>query len=72
MGPFSYTGLKIIHDQKIEEALEHHRFFVGQETQKRGLPQTFGTFLARFINFSAQKPNTTSPLCDWEVEETLS
>jgi hypothetical protein len=64
----SYTSMKIVHDQKIEEALEHSRFSAGQETQKRGLLQTFGAFLARFTNFSARKPKATLPGCDGELE----
>jgi len=68
----SYTSMKIVHDQKIEEALEHYRFSAGQETQKRGQLQTFGAFLARFTNFSARKPRATFPGCDGEVEGTVS
>ena len=64
----SYTGLKMIHDQKIQEALEQQRLYAGQETQRRGLLQTFGAFLARFTNFSARKPKATFPGCDGEVE----
>jgi hypothetical protein len=72
MWPVSYTGIKIIQDQKIEEALEHYRFSARQETQKRELLQTFGAFLARFTNFSARKPKATFPGCDGEVEGTVS
>ena len=57
----SYTSMKMIQDQKIEEALEHQRLYTGQETRKRGLFQTFGLFLARFTHFSVRKPQ--------EVEE---
>jgi len=57
----SYTSMKMIQDQKIEEALEHQRLYTGQETQKRGLLQTFGAFLARFTNFSAREPKATYP-----------
>ena len=55
MHPFSYTGLKIIHDQKIQEALEQQRLNTGQETHSQGLLQTFGKFLARFTNHSGRK-----------------
>ena len=55
MYPFSYTGLKIIHGQKIREALEHQRFYAGQEAQRQRLEQTFGKFLARFTNQSSRK-----------------
>ncbi len=72
MWPFSYTGLKIVQDQKIAEALEHYRFSAAQGTQKRGLLQTTGVFLARFTNFSARKPKATFSGCDEEVEGTAS
>jgi hypothetical protein len=64
MPPFSYTGLKIVHDQKIEEALEHYRFAEAQRTQKRGVLQSVTAFLARFTNISAQKAKTTIPGCE--------
>ena len=57
----SYTSMKMIHDQKIEEALEDQRLYSGQETRKRGLLQTFGGFLARFTHFSVGKPKATFP-----------
>ena len=50
MHPFSYTGIKIIHDERIREALENHRLYAGQETRKHGLIQAFGKLLARFSN----------------------
>jgi hypothetical protein len=62
MYPFSYTGLKIIHDQKIQEALEQQRLYAGQETQRQGLLQTIGKFLARFNKQSDRKQ--VEPLCD--------
>jgi hypothetical protein len=55
MHPFSYTSIKIIHDEKIQEALEHHRPYAGQETQRQGLFRAFGKFLARFNNRPARK-----------------
>ncbi len=70
MPPFSYTSLKIVQDQKIKEALEYDRT-AGQETQKRGLLQIFGAFLARFTNFSARKSKATFPSCDGETEGVL-
>jgi hypothetical protein len=72
MWPVSHTGLQIVQDQKIKEALEHYRFSAGQETQKSGLLQTFGTFLARFTNRSAREPKATSPFCNGEVKGTIS
>ncbi len=66
MYPFSsYTGLKIIHDQKIQEALERQRLYAGQETQMPGLLQTFGKFLARFTNRSGRKQEGPLPGCTW-------
>jgi hypothetical protein len=55
MYPFSYTGLKTIHDQKIREALEHQRFYVGQEAQRQRLLETFVKFLARLTIQSSRK-----------------
>ena len=65
MYPFSYTGLKMIHDQKIQEALERQRLYAEQETQRPGLLQTFGKFLARFTNRSGQKQEGPCPGCAW-------
>jgi hypothetical protein len=65
MSPFSsYTGLKIVHDQKIEEALEHYRFVEAQRTQKRSMLRSATAFLARFTNISAQKAKATIPSCE--------
>jgi hypothetical protein len=74
MYPFSYTSLKIIHDQKIEEALEHQRFYTGQETQRQRLLQTFGTFLARFATQSGRKKEKSpaNMTQGWEVCEPVS
>ena len=61
MYPFSYTSIKIIHDEKIQEALEHHRLYTRQDTQRQGLFQALGKFLARFNKQPAHKtePNAT-------------
>jgi hypothetical protein len=50
MYPFSYTSQKIIHDRKIQEALEHQRLYAEKETQRQDLLQMLGKFLARFNN----------------------
>jgi hypothetical protein len=63
MHPFSYTSLKIVHDEKIQEALERQRFEAGQGTPRRGLLQTFGKFLARFSNQSGHKQERPLPGC---------
>jgi hypothetical protein len=47
MQPFSYTSLKVIHDQKIREALEHQRLYAKPKMQKQSRLQIFGTFFAR-------------------------
>jgi hypothetical protein len=64
MTPFSYTSLKIVHDQMIEEALERYRPAEEQKTQKRDLRQMTGAFLARFTNISARKAKETIPSCE--------
>jgi hypothetical protein len=71
MWPYPYSGLKIVHDQQIKEALEHYRFSAEQAAQKRSLHQTFGAFLARFTHSSAQKPEATLPTCDVEEKGTV-
>ncbi len=53
MYPFSYTGLKIVHDQEIQEALAQQCLDTGQATQRQGLIQMFKKFLARFNNHLA-------------------
>jgi len=65
MHPSSYTSLKIIHDQKIQEALEQQRLYAGQEMQRQGLLQKFGKFLARFTNQSGRKQEGSLP--EWSV-----
>ena len=71
MWPIPYTGLKAVHDQQINEALERSRFSAEYATQKHSLRQTFGAFLAHFTNSSAQKPEATLPACDVEEKETV-
>jgi hypothetical protein len=70
----SYTSLKIIHDQKIAEALKYSCVFTeGQKTQTRALIQIVGMFLARLNPFAVQKPEAaTSRGCDWQREGTVS
>jgi hypothetical protein len=72
MQPFSYTGLKIVQDQKIAEALKHHRFSTEPDAKKPGLFHALGVFLARFAIHSVQKPEATLPDCSWEVQERVS
>lgn len=72
MQPFSYTGLKIVQDQMIEEALERYRVFEEPETQKRVLFHAFGEFLAHFTNFSARTPEEPFPGYGEKVKGTVS
>jgi hypothetical protein len=68
MPPVSYNSLKIVHEQMIQEALERRRFPAGPEKPQHRLLQTFGTFLARLTNRSAQKPPATFPDGHRELE----
>lgn len=61
MYPFSYTGLKIIHDQKIQEALEHQQLDAEQKTQRRVLHQMFISLLVRSNRRAAQKQEEPIP-----------
>jgi hypothetical protein len=72
MNSFSYTGLKIIHDEKIQEALEHQRLYAEQETQRQRLLQMFGKFLARFYKQSDRKQEGCLPDRSLCVECTVS
>jgi hypothetical protein len=65
MSYVSYTSMKIVHDQKIQEALERQRLYAGQATQRPGLLQTLGKFLARFTNRSGRKQEGPLPGCTW-------
>ncbi len=71
MWPYSYTSLKIVHDQNIEEALERNRVAEAQRTQKRDLLQSAAALLARFTNSSAQKTKATIPSCDMSHLESF-
>ena len=58
-----YSGLKIIHEQQIQDALEYHRLYSGQETRRRSLLQSFGKVLARFTTPSDRKQERPLPGC---------
>jgi hypothetical protein len=68
MYPYSYTSLKIIHDQEIREALERKYSGAEQKTQRQGLSQMFGAFLARFNNQQNRKQEKPLSRYDWDVE----
>lgn len=55
----SYTSMKIVHDRKIQEALEQQRLHAEQKTRRPGLLQKSGKFLARF-----NKPVDKHIICD--------
>ena len=42
----TYSSMKIIHDQNIQESLEQQSFDIGQEEQRQSPFQKFGRFLA--------------------------
>lgn len=69
---YSYTALKTIHDQKVQEALEQQYPDMGQATRKHGLPHMFGKFLARFNHQSDQEPQQSLSGCTRKVECTAS
>jgi hypothetical protein len=58
-----YSGLKIVHDQQIQETLERHRHFAGQTTRRQGWFQAFGKTLTRFMGQSTKKEERPLPGC---------
>lgn len=56
-----YSGMKVIHDQMIDESLERQRHYIGQETRREGLLKTFGKVLARFTAQSGHKHESVLP-----------
>ena len=66
---YSYTGVKIIHDQQIQEALEQQRLRAEAGTQRRNGRRAFGKLFARFASHSSRKTERTLPGC---VECTVS
>lgn len=56
-----YSGMKVIHDQMIEEALERRRHYAGEKTRGQGLLKTFGKALARFTAQSGHKHESILP-----------
>lgn len=56
MYPFSSTtGVKMIHDEMVQEALERQPIDTGEETQRPGLFQALGKVLARFNSQPARE-----------------
>jgi hypothetical protein len=60
MYPFFYTSIKIIHDEKIQEALERQRLYAGRKTQRLRLFRAFEKFLARFNTRPARNASEVS------------
>ena len=69
MYPFSYTGLKLIHDQKVREALERERLYAEQKTQRRDLRQAFSEFLAGFNHRSTRNEEKRSSSPEYASHE---
>jgi hypothetical protein len=63
MYPYSYTSMKIIHDEQIEEVMEQHRLYEGEDSRKQGLLQKFGKLLARFTAQPEQGCEKLLPDC---------
>ncbi|MBO0790410.1 MAG: hypothetical protein J2P36_05610 [Ktedonobacteraceae bacterium] len=64
MQPFSsYTSLKAVHDQQLQEALKQQRPDAEPKTSEQNLLQALGKFLARFHNPSARKQEKPLPGC---------
>ncbi len=72
MQPVSYTSLKIVHEQMIQEMLEQRRGLTAPDsTPQRLLRQTFGTVLARLTNRSDQSPQAVVPDGHAELESSV-
>lgn len=65
MYSFSYTGLKMVHDQQVQESLERYRLDAERATSRQGLFQAFEKFLARFTNQPGRKQESPRPGCVW-------
>lgn len=72
MSPYSYTGVKIIHEQRIQEALERRRFAEERKARQHTLKHIVGVVLARFTSSSAHKPQATVACSDGAVECSAS
>lgn len=57
-----YSGMKLIHDQMIEESLERRHYYASQETHRQGVLKTFGKVLARFTMHPSQNPANSLPI----------
>lgn len=62
-----YSGMKVIHDQMIDEALERRRYYEGHEPSKQSLRQTFAKVLTRFTAQSGRKQGRPLPDCAYQA-----
>jgi hypothetical protein len=58
-----YSGMKVVHDEMIHEALERRRYYNGQEPHRQGLLKTFGKMLTRFTAHAEEKQEQFLPNC---------
>jgi hypothetical protein len=65
MYPFSYTSLKMVHNQQVQEALERYRLNAERTTSRRGLFQAFEQVLARFTNQPGREQEGPRAGCAW-------
>lgn len=65
MSPFSYTSIKVVHDQKIQKALEQQHRQAGQFTREPGL---LHRLFARFSSQASQEQEELQPDDSWCVE----
>lgn len=63
MYPFSYTSIKVIHDQKVREALEQQHFSKEQKAQGQDLLQAFKKLFVRSDGQSAREQSKLLPDC---------
>jgi hypothetical protein len=64
-----YSGMKVVHDEMIHEALERRRYYDGQEPHRHGLLKTFGKALIRFTAHSDEKQAQPLPGCACQARE---
>lgn len=72
MYPFSYTSVKVIHEQKVQEALEDRRFYTERKARRRGLFQMLRRFPTLFGSRSPQKQSDSLPACTESMECVVS
>ncbi len=57
----SYSSLKVVHDQMIQEELERHRASEAYTAPRQGLSQMLGKVLSRFTTRAERAPETLLP-----------